>query len=78
MNMPNLCEIAALWLREYGYHGLSNHELSCACLIDDLMPCGEPSDRCEAGWKHPCDCENECGFHIMGEPNIPSKEVKND
>lgn len=59
--MIDLQEFVAQKLREAGYDGLVSEYLECSCLIDDLMPCGEPSPRCVPGHKIRCDpetCEN--------------------
>ena len=44
-----LSEIVKIWLQENGYDGLCNPDIECGCAIEDLMPCGEPGIRCEAG-----------------------------
>jgi len=43
-------EIVKQWLEEHGYDGLFDNG-DCGCLKDDLMPCGQPSEYCEAGHK---------------------------
>jgi len=46
------------WLKEHGCDGLCGEE--CGCLLDDLMPCGEGSTECQAGYKWMCDiCQLE-------------------
>jgi hypothetical protein len=42
-----LYDITKKWLEENGYDGLCYEE--CGCELEDFMPCGEPSPRCEAG-----------------------------
>jgi len=66
----NIQEIVEQWLRDNGYDGLFSPTY-CACAIgDDFMPCGEPGNDCEAGYKTACpgpeDCEadGDCDFHI--------------
>ena len=50
----SLSELAAQWLKDYGYDGLCNLDAECGCLNDDLMPCGEPSANCcQPGYKGP-------------------------
>ncbi len=48
------------WLRNRGYDGLY-YPGECACLVDDLYPCGERNDGCKSGYKGDCDddCEHE-------------------
>ncbi len=36
------------------YDGLFNNNSECGCDLEDLMPCDEPCDDCEAGYKHKC------------------------
>lgn len=55
-------------LQRDGYDGLSNYLIGCACRLDDLASCDEPSRDCEAGWERPgCDegCGDGCDFHIV-------------
>lgn len=44
-----LKEIAKQWLEQNEYDGLVNIDAPCGCGVDDFMPCGEPSELCEAG-----------------------------
>jgi len=60
---PNVAQIVKAYLVEHGYDGIYAED-ECACLIDDLMPCGEPCDRCIAGYKAPCDCGDH-EYHIQ-------------
>lgn len=55
----NTIEIIAKWLGENGYDGLFC-ESECACLKDELAPCGEVYPQCEAGYRVPCDGELDC------------------
>jgi len=67
-----ILEIVREYLKENGYDGLYQPG-ECACLIEDLMPCGQPTSDCEAGYKVPCeggdDCplEGNCDYHIGPE-----------
>lgn len=38
-----------------GYDGLY-YPGECACLANDLYPCGERQPECRPGMKVPCDC----------------------
>jgi len=49
-------EITYEYLRENEFDGLFCDE--CGCKLDDLMPCSEPSPRCEPGYIQDCSkCE---------------------
>ncbi len=71
----NLREIAKKWLEDNGYDGLSNE--NCGCELSDLMPCDEPQDNCEAGYKVPCPgpelcpADGDCPWHIS--PKKPER-----
>lgn len=55
-------EIIEKYLRDNNYGGLyADH---CACLVNDLMPCGELGTDCEPGYVVPCDC-GEHDFHVV-------------
>lgn len=75
----NVRQIVEQWLRANGYDGLSG--LDCCCEVNDLMPCGEYVDGCEAGYKVPCpgaeDCaaDGDCPWHIN---TSKPKGVKDD
>ena len=63
-------EIVKQYLKENGYDGLCNED--CGCVIDDLAPCEEMSEQCEAGYKHTVNTEE---WYIR--PEKP-EEAKND
>lgn len=49
------------YLQLHGYDGLF-YPGECACLLDDLMPCGGDSiPHCEPGYR--TECPEECGEH---------------
>jgi len=55
-------EIVAEYLKQNGFGGLHG-ECDCGCFLDDLIPCGEGCDTCEAAYAIPahCDtCEADC------------------
>jgi hypothetical protein len=55
--MPNVREIVKEWLEQHGYEGLYSDHWECGCTPEDLMPCGEASEDCVAGYKWPGDGE---------------------
>lgn len=56
----NVKEIVAEYLKANGYDALcAVGVVCCGCNIDDFMPCGEPSERCEPGYWLCC---HECGI----------------
>lgn len=64
----NVREIVAKYLAANGYGGL--HYDECGCFDDDLMPCGESCEHCEAAYKIPAHCDNcESGCDSRGEMN---------
>lgn len=67
----NLRDLVAKALTEEGFDGLYS-DWGCACKLDDLLPCGEPSPACAPGYLAECDpetCQNngDCDFHIAPE-----------
>ena len=65
--MKTLRDLVESGLRAGGFDGLCNNFAGCACWVDDLFPCGEPSGECEAGHAGPCNgaCEfSPCDGHI--------------
>lgn len=50
----NCEEIIAEWLKEKGFDGLY-FPGECACLLNDLVPCGEYTGECEPGYKRDVD-----------------------
>lgn len=58
MNNPTIKELISAGLKAGGFDGLFNSFLDCACVIDDLMPCGNNCDNCEAGYIIRCDCRD--------------------
>jgi hypothetical protein len=49
------------------YEGLWCPDVPCGCRLDGLMPCGEVSDECQAGYVLSCDgmCDSgNCAWHI--------------
>lgn len=46
------------------FDGLYNDDLECACAIDDLCPCREPSLDCCAGYQIPAPADSGADFWI--------------
>jgi len=57
-------DIILKFLRSNSYDGLYNVNGSCACKIDDLIPCDGPIDNCKPGCLKDCDCYMKHEFHI--------------
>lgn len=67
-------EIVKEWLKAQGYDGLFNEAGECACLLEDLAPCGELSGECQAGHKIQCsDVVDD--FQIVPEREVSSCET---
>jgi len=63
----NIKDMLKKYLKDNLYDGLYGE--ACGCKIDDLMPCGEAFDDCEAGYFCKCDPETcpadgDCEWHI--------------
>ena len=71
--MMELREIAKAWLEANGYDGLCHGDTECGCLNDDLMPCGEPSMLCTAGYSVPVP--EGCDGAWWISPDKPGKET---
>jgi hypothetical protein len=54
----NLHGIAKMYLEDRLFDGLYNTN-ECGCVVDDLMPCGEPSPHCHPGYNNPKKAEEE-------------------
>ena len=60
-------EMVTQYLINNKYDGLCSDWVDCGCILDDLMPCGEPRPDCFAGYKIACDCDMKCDFHVGEE-----------
>jgi hypothetical protein len=60
----NIKEIVGQYLKEAGYDGLYHTEedgFPCACALQGLMECQEPTPHCQAGYITRCYCgEEDC------------------
>lgn len=68
--MPTVREIVRKHLEREGYDGLYNEAGECGCLKEDLAPCCQISELCEAGYRVECaGCAwgAEPHWHIVGE-----------
>lgn len=65
MSNLDVQDIVKDYLERNGYDGIGCEH--CSCELADLMPCGEPTPHCEAGYKVPCDCGEGCNYHIGSE-----------
>ena len=76
----NIHEIVAQWLATNKYDGLFAD--NCGCRLNDLMPCGEPGEDCEAGYARKTTPEEAAGglhnamFIICGEKEAQDETIK--
>lgn len=73
--MTDVLSIVEEFLRREGYDGLYNTDGGCACLIDDLEPCGCMGSNCRSGYKNEgCtpECGEGCSFHVERRRNSES------
>jgi len=61
--MSEVIDIVRKALIESGYDGLYN-EGECACLIDNLQPCGEDFSLCRAGYRHDAPPGSGYDFYV--------------
>jgi len=61
---PDASTMLHNYLADNGYDGLFNSDGECACLADDLAPCGYLSENCKAGYRQECDCGENHDYHI--------------
>lgn len=61
----NVLDMVRSFLEGQGFDGLANPDADCACLLEDLAPCGELNgDECVAGYRVACQC-GEHDFRIV-------------
>ena len=60
----NIRDMIKQFLKENGYDGLCNCDNDCACLKDDIAPCGEICGDCFAGYYRKATEEEEYDFYI--------------
>lgn len=56
-------DIVRDYLERNGYDGLCDPG-ECSCGLGSLMHCDSPNQDCVAGHKVPCECSEDCGWHI--------------
>ena len=74
MSNPDVLDLVQIQLKAKGFDGLYHDTGECACLLDDLAPCGQIESHCIAGYKALCtpDCEHEGdsdgpgAWHVQG------------
>lgn len=64
MNVKN---IVAEYLKANKYDGLCCLDVPCGCLLEDLAPCGEISEKCRAGHREDVDEHTSCECDGCGE-----------
>lgn len=78
MREEALCvrQIVQKYIRENGYDGLWCDD--CACVTDDLAPCGQIGEDCEAGHKRTVPKDESCGCDGQGSEHwhIGPKETQ--
>lgn len=65
-SLKNVEDIVRWFLKNMGYDGLYNEIGVCACLVNDLAPCGEIQGTCQPGYLDDCHC-GEHDWHIVGK-----------
>jgi len=66
MKNPTIKEIVQQYLVDNDYDGLF-FPGECACLKENLFPCGSGFEECTAGYKTECTCGQGCDFDIAYE-----------
>ncbi len=67
---PCTLTIVRDYLIAHDHDGLFNRDAECACLRDDLAPCGAIGGDCELGQRVPCDCGDH-DWHIERKEPTP-------
>lgn len=68
--MNNLKSIIRGYLKINEFDGLVSEDNDCGCPLCDLAPCDSNIKDCKPGYAVPCDCGDDCLFHIAEEkPN---------
>ena len=65
----NVIDIVLEFLEQNNYNGLLNSDYECGCLKDDLVPCGEITGNCVAGYKVMCTSECDHEGYDPDDPN---------
>lgn len=63
----NVKMIVAEYLKTHKYAGLCCLDVPCGCLLEDLAPCGEMSEKCRPGHREDVDKETACDCDGCGE-----------
>ena len=62
-------EMVKEYLNANGFDGLVHRDCACACLLDDLVPCDEVTNSCEAGHRVE-GCHEECENYPDGDWHV--------
>ncbi len=69
----NIKEVIILSCKFTGHDGLYNSDLSCACDLNDLMPCNQPFQDCELGYK---STHSKTGDWVIGaDSNLSDEKI---
>jgi len=63
----NVKEIVSEYLKTNKFDGLVWSGDLCGCLLEDLAPCGQISDDCEAGHRQNIDASADCDCGACGK-----------
>ena len=63
----NVQEIVRRWLEQNGLGGLYHPSDDCRCDLADLFAYCVMEPDCRPGYKVACDCDGDCGYHIVPE-----------
>jgi hypothetical protein len=69
---PVIIEMLKEYLESRKYDGLYNRTKECSCANDDLLACCDSANDCVAARKVPCDCTEQCDFHLKQADECPT------
>jgi len=61
-------EALRLWLEQNGYDGLVDDGGDCGCELSEFAPCDGEVGSCVAAHKVPCECGDDCEWHMAPGP----------
>jgi len=59
-------DIVVEYLEKNGFDGLM-HDNDCCCSTNNI--CDDMTSDCQPAYKIPCDCEDDCDFHMTRTKN---------